>query len=135
MECGSYAQIYWSAILADFRRSGLTHVEFCRRRRISLHSFRKWLYQLRPGLPPKATRARSHTSPVSAVPATTATPRFLQVHVRAHEPSQAGDLQHAGSPTAALELVLPSDCRILVRPGFDPRCLRQLLDCLDGEPS
>jgi hypothetical protein len=53
-------EIYWSAILADFRRSGLTHVEFCRLRRISLHSFRKWLYQLRPGLPPKATRARSH---------------------------------------------------------------------------
>ena len=41
-------EIYWSAILADFRRSGLTHVEFCRLRLISLHSFRKWLYHLRP---------------------------------------------------------------------------------------
>ena len=50
-------EIYWPAILADFRRSGLTHVEFCHLRRISLHSFRKWLYHLRPGLPPKATRA------------------------------------------------------------------------------
>jgi hypothetical protein len=128
-------EIYWSAILADFRRCGLTHVEFCRRRRISLHSFRKWLYQLRPGLPPKATRARSHTSSVSVVPATTATPHFLPVHIRAAEPSQARDIQRADAPTAALELVLSSDCRILVRPGFDPRCLRQLLDCLDGEPS
>jgi hypothetical protein len=25
----SSREIYWSAILADFRRSGLTHVEFC----------------------------------------------------------------------------------------------------------
>ena len=31
----SSREIYWSAILADFRRSGLTHVEFCRLRRIS----------------------------------------------------------------------------------------------------
>ena len=51
-------EIYWSAILADFRRSRLTHVEFCHLRRISLHSFRKWLYHLRPGLPPKVTRDR-----------------------------------------------------------------------------
>jgi hypothetical protein len=30
----SSREIYWSAILADFCRSGLTHVEFCRLRRI-----------------------------------------------------------------------------------------------------
>ena len=42
----SSREIYWSAILADFRRSGLTHVKFCRLRRMSLHSFRKWLYHL-----------------------------------------------------------------------------------------
>jgi hypothetical protein len=96
------------------------------------HSFRKWLYHLRPGLPPKATRARSQTS---AVPAPETTPRFLPVHVRAQELSQANDHEGTSSPTVPLELVLPSDCRILVRPGFDPRCLRQLLDCLDGEPS
>jgi hypothetical protein len=32
-------ELYWSAILADFRCSGLTHVEFCRRRRLSLSAF------------------------------------------------------------------------------------------------
>lgn len=128
-------EIYWSAILADFRRSGLTHVEFCRLRRISLHSFRKWLYHLRPGLPPKPTRARSQTSAVPAPQTTTTTPRFLPVHVRAQELSQANDHEGTSASTVPLELVLPSDCRILVRPGFDPRCLRQLLDCLDGEPS
>ena len=127
-------EIYWSAILADFRRSGLTHVEFCRLRRLSLHSFRKWLYQLRPGLPPKATRARSQTFAVPAAQTTT-TPRFLPVHLRAQELSQVNDHEGTSSPTVPLELVLPCDWRILVRPGFDPRCLRQLLDCLDGEPS
>jgi len=46
-------EIYWSAILADFRLSGLTHVEFCRLRRISLHSFRKWLHHSGPDCHPK----------------------------------------------------------------------------------
>ena len=38
----------WNALLNDFRRSGLTQAEFCRRRQISLHSFRKHLYGVRP---------------------------------------------------------------------------------------
>jgi hypothetical protein len=41
----SSRQIYWSAIIADFHRSGLTHVQFCRVRKVSIHSFRKWLYR------------------------------------------------------------------------------------------
>ena len=101
-------EIYWSAILADFCRSGLTHVEFCRLRRISLHSFGKWLYHLRPGLPPKATRARSRTSAVPAPQTTTTTLRFLPVHLRTQELSQAND-EGTCSPTVPLELVLPSD--------------------------
>ena len=56
----SSREIYWSAILADFRRSGLTHVEFCQLRRISIHSFRDWLYRLRPGLPPRRSPAGAH---------------------------------------------------------------------------
>ena len=96
-------EIYWSAILADFRRSGLTHVEFCRLRRLSLHSFRKWLYHLRPGLPPKATRSRSQTSAVPAPQTTTTTPRFLPVHVRAQEFSQANDHEGISSATVPLE--------------------------------
>ena len=32
----SSREIYWSAIFADFRRSGMTHVQFCSARRISL---------------------------------------------------------------------------------------------------
>jgi hypothetical protein len=45
----SSREIYWSAILANFRRPGLTHVECRRLRRVSTHSFRDWLYRLRPG--------------------------------------------------------------------------------------
>jgi hypothetical protein len=34
----------WDAILRDFCNSRLTHAEFCRRRGIFLHTFRKRLY-------------------------------------------------------------------------------------------
>jgi hypothetical protein len=36
--------LHWTALLNDFRRSGLTHAEFCARRGFSLHTFRKHLY-------------------------------------------------------------------------------------------
>jgi hypothetical protein len=59
----------WKAILNDFRRSGLTQAEFCRRRDISLHSFRKHLYSPR----------RSHDQRPSAF----ADQRFLPVTILA----------------------------------------------------
>ena len=72
-------KIYWSAILADFRRSGLTQVEFCKLRRISIHSFRSWLYRLRPVLPPPRPRTRRESpSPGSPQPTR---PAFLPVHL------------------------------------------------------
>jgi hypothetical protein len=99
----SSREIYWSAILADFRRSGLTHVEFCRLRRISIHFFRDWLYRLRPGLPPRRSRA-GHTSPT---PSSTQAdmPAFLPVHVRPRPLAPITDHQVIPAP-ASLELVL-----------------------------
>ena len=45
MPRGHILDLRWNALLNDFRRSGLTQAEFCRRRGISIHSFRKRLYQ------------------------------------------------------------------------------------------
>ena len=52
-----HREIDWPAVLADFRRSGMTHVQFCSARRLSIHAFRHQLYRLRPGLPPRRPRA------------------------------------------------------------------------------
>ena len=94
----SSREIYWSAILADFRRSGMTHVEFCSSRRISLHSFRTWLYRLRPGLPPRRSPRTSH---LSAPPAVADSPAFLPVHVRPIPPAvTAVDLVTLAPPRA-----------------------------------
>jgi hypothetical protein len=124
----SSREIYWSAILADFHRSGLTHVEFCRLRRISLHSFRDWLYRLRPGLPPRRSRA-GRMSPTPS-PTETDTPTFLPVHVRPQSLAPLSDHQIA-QPPAPLELVLSDRCQLRVPTGFDPATLHQLLDVLE----
>jgi hypothetical protein len=70
----SSREFYWSAFLADFRRSGLTRVEFCQLRRIFLYSFRLWLYRLRPGLPPRRSRSPRHATSSTHVPAQAETP-------------------------------------------------------------
>jgi hypothetical protein len=124
----SSREIYWSAILADFRRSGLTHVEFCQLRRISIHSFRDWLYRLRPGLPPRRSRSDRPASAPSSNQANT--PAFLPVHVRPRSPACIADHQVA-PPPAPLELVLSDRAHLRVPAGFDPATLHQLLDVLE----
>jgi hypothetical protein len=124
----SSREIYWSAILADFHRSGLTHVEFCELRRISIHSFRDWLYRLRPGLPPRRSRP-GRTSPAPSLNQGN-TPDFLPVHVRPRSPACIVDHQVA-PPPAPLELVLSDRAHLRVPAGFDPATLHQLLDVLE----
>lgn len=124
----SSREIYWSAMLADFRRSGLTHVEFCQLRRISIHSFRDWLYRLRPGLPPRRPRP-GRTTPATS-PTQANTPAFLPVHVRPRPLAPISD--HRGvHPPAPLELVLSDRTHLRVPAGFDPATLHQLLDLLE----
>jgi hypothetical protein len=109
----------WNALLNDFRRSGLTQAEFCRRRQISLHSFRKHLYQPRP-----AQAASSDHRPPAA-----ADHHFLPVTIL-HDPTPP----ITNSPPH-LELILPNGRRITVAPGFDPQTLRRLIAVVEEPPS
>jgi hypothetical protein len=110
--------LHWKSLLNEFRRSGLTQAEFCRRRQISLHSFRKHLYPPRPSRP----------APGDDRPSVAADPHFLPVTIRP-EPTPSS----TASP-AHLELILPDGRRIAVAPGFDPHTLRHLLAVLEGRP-
>jgi hypothetical protein len=108
----------WNALLNDFRRSGLTQAEFCRRRQISLHSFRKHLYQPRPPKPAPS----DDRSPASA------DPHFLPVTILPDPiPSITASPSH-------LELILSNGRRIAVAPGFDPQTLRRLISVVEGRP-
>jgi hypothetical protein len=126
----SSREIYWSAILTDFRRSGLTHVEFCRLRHISIHSFRDWLYRLRPGLPPRRSRSDRPTPAPSSASNQSNTPDFLPVHVRPRSAAPIAGHQ-ATQPRASLELVLSDRAHLRIPAGFDPATLHQLLDVLE----
>src|SRR3954470_3072634 len=103
MARGHILDTRWNALLSEFRRSGLTHAEFCRRRGISIHSFRKHLYYkptprpARPELPAAASVA----------------PQFLPVTILDHPASTRVTAQQP------LELILPHGPRIAVAPGFD----------------
>jgi hypothetical protein len=108
----------WKSLLNEFRRSGLTQAEFCRRRQISLHSFRKHLYSPRPSRP-----APSHDRPSAG-----ADHPFVPVTILP-DPTPSG-----AASSSHLELILSNGRRIAVAPGFDPRTLRHLIAVVEGHP-
>ena len=119
----SSRQLYWSAIIADFHRSGLTHVQFCRLRKVSIHSFRKWLYRRHaPASPAQADR--------SSLPAA---PLFLPVHVRP-EPAPVPTERQANTSPPPLELVLDHGRHLRIPVGFDSTTLGRILDLLEARP-
>src|SRR5438128_1277655 len=117
MPRGHILDLRWNALLNEFRRSGLTQAEFCQRRGISLHSFRKHLYRV-PA--PKPTPASHPCSDVAA--------HFLPVTLLP-DPSPA-----TAASRQPLELLLDKGRRIAVAPGFDPHTLRQLIATLEERP-
>jgi hypothetical protein len=119
MPRGRILDLRWNALLSEFRRSGLTHAEFCERRGISIHSFRKHLYQV-PA--PKPARA-------SALPSDPAA-HFLPVTVL----PDPIPVTAAAASRQALELLLGNGRRIAVAPGFDPQTLRQLIAVVEERP-
>ena|SRR5438045_3519762 len=118
MPRGQILDLRWNALLKDFRRSGLTHAEFCERRGISIHSFRKHLYQ---ASTPKPT-------PANPLAPDDAAPHFLPVTILP-DPIPA-----AASSRQSLELLLGNGRRIAVAPGFDPQTLRQLIAVVEERP-
>jgi hypothetical protein len=116
MATDNSTDLRWRAPISDFRRSGLTHAEFCGKREISLHTFRKRLYGQK-ALPPAstagATRSLSHRrdfSPVTLEP-DSELPPILSVD--------------------PLAIILPGGRRIVVGKGFDPETLRRLIDAIE----
>ena len=118
MPRGHILDLRWNALLNDFRRSGLTQAEFCQRRGISIHSFRKRLYRV-PA--PKPT-------PVNPPPSNGTIPHFVPVTILSDPiPATAAFRQ-------PLELLLNNGRRIAVAPGFDPQTLRQLVAVVEERP-
>jgi hypothetical protein len=122
----------WSAIISDFRRSGLTQADFCRRRHISVCAFRYRFYSPGHKLRAHALPSTAPSAPAAASFAPTPDSRFIPVHVR-RTPITAAD-HDPSQPPAPLELVLGSEPLVRIPVGFDPATLRQLLEILQEQP-
>ena len=95
-----------------------TQAEFRRLRQISLHSFRKHLYQPLPSNPApsddrSSASADHHFLPVTIVPGPILSITASQPH---------------------LELILSNGRRIAVAPGFDTQTLRRLIAVVEERP-
>ncbi len=121
MPRGRILDLRWNVLLGEFRRSGLTQAEFCQRRGISLHSFRKRLYRVPAPKPAPANQpsaaAAAHFLPVTVLP----------------DPIPAAVIS-AAACRQPLELLLGNGRRIAVAPGFDPQTLRQLIAIVEERP-
>lgn len=117
----------WLAVIADFRRSGFTQVDFCRRRGISVGALRYRLYHR---LAPATDSSVASSAPRASTSATSLSSQFLPVHVRSG-PITPIRRELSQSP-ASLELVVGDDQVVRIPVGFDTATLGRLLDLLEN---
>jgi hypothetical protein len=111
-----------AALVAQWRLSGLSIPEFCRRRGINLGTMRGWVYKQRHRLAVEPARCASQADPAPDEP----TPTAAFLPIRLVEP-----IAPAGQ---GVEVVLGPGRRIVVAPGFDPETLRRVVAVLEGRP-
>jgi len=113
----------WREVVRKQRASGLSVAAFCRRSRISQASFYYWRRKLR-DVGARSDTERSDTERSAAT--------FAEVRVTS-KPRREGGVFESRWPQddGALELVLPSGRRIVVRPGFDRTTLLSLVHALE----
>lgn len=112
---------FWRGVLAQWARSGLTQTEFCRRRGVSIATFRSWRYAL-------ARRERSAVRRRGT--RTGADARFVRVHVARSAAATNVVSERAGS----IELILEGGRVVRVGRGFDGAVLVALLRVLRSVP-
>jgi hypothetical protein len=120
----SLQAVDWVSLCREWRDSGRTQPEFCRRRGVPLHTFRRRHYHPAAGSGVDATRP-------AAPPAGDRAPTFLAVRVVEDDrPSPASDPQP--TPGGALEVILGGGRRIVIPPGFDTGTLLRVIAALES---
>ncbi|MGH7868994.1 MAG: hypothetical protein ACREP9_15500 [Candidatus Dormibacteraceae bacterium] len=126
----------WGPLVQELATSGLSQVEFARRRKVSLYSLRWWKWNLgrRSSTPSSNSRAGSVDGSALRHPQA---PPFLPVTVVAPSASDAGwsppglQAPDDAEDWAPLEVILPSRRRIAVRQDFDAVLLMRLVNTLE----
>jgi hypothetical protein len=112
----------WADVITQWRASGLSQKEFCRRRDISDRALNNWLYKS-----PYRERVTRILAARSQDKLDAETPRFLPVAVLSTTRDTDSRASHA-----TIEVVLPSGPRIAVTPGFDAETLRRVVAALEA---
>jgi|SRR5437879_683008 len=117
---------YWRALIAECGSSGLTQVEFCRRRAIPAGTLSCWKHKL-------SQEGRRARRPSASVPAAAARPVFLPVRVTGPQPPR-GEPPPAATPDGAgeLEIALGSGRLVRVRGRVDAQWLGQVIVTLEA---
>ncbi len=113
---------HWADVVSQWRASGLSQKEFCRRRDISDRGLNNWLYKS-----PYRERVARILAARSQDNLDAQTPRFLPVTVLSATPDA-----DSRASCATIEVVLKSGSRIAVTPGFDAETLRRVVAVLEA---
>jgi hypothetical protein len=106
----------WAARIARQRESGLTIGQYAAQIGVRPRTLSWWKWQL--GLKPKPALVRRATTPVAKAAVAISPLTFVEMT--------------SAVESDRLELVLRSDVRVRVRPGFDGGTLGRLLDVLEA---
>ncbi len=112
---------YWAPILSDWRKSGLTATEYCRREKLKIHTFKYWQYRLPPEELSDEQELTSTTAPLPE--SEPQEPCFVEL----------SDTDEKSSSSSGIKLMLNSGHCIDVAKGFDNRTLNSLLICLEEQ--
>jgi transcriptional regulator with XRE-family HTH domain len=116
---------YWAGVIRDWRASGFTQKEFCRRLGIAERALNNWLYKS-----PYRERIARLLAAQAQMPNREEADRFIPVSVVAET-----GVDKVKADFAAIEVVLGENGpRIAVRPGFDGETLRRVVAALGARP-
>jgi hypothetical protein len=115
---------HWQALLEEWRQSGLSQAEFCRRRGILPGTLAFWKHTLA-AREAEAGRARGRR-------ARPALPTFLPVRVVAPAPAMDNDHVDAAAVVGELAIMLRGRRHVRVRGRVDLHWLGQVLRTLEG---
>ena len=124
----------WSRLIVEWRGSGLSLPEFCRRRGIKKTTMSGWVYK--PDLKHAIETAQLRedeagrggpAAEIAEPSAVKSTPAFVPVRLR----QLVTPPEIAAAPRSAIEIIVGSGRRVVVQEGFDAETLRQVVAALE----
>ncbi len=119
----------WAILVGEWRQSGFSLPEFCRRRGLNHKTMSGWIYKRK--LRPAGDEAKGKPGNPLVEPTKTevkSAPLNAFVPVRLTNPTtQTQQI----TDRSAIQIVLEGNRRITVAPGFDEETLRRVVDALE----